>query len=118
MNILGLAFAGSATRQRREMTGFLREILSLTSVQVDGVEADLFRLADGSHFAVSEPGAMGDTARSIGFLIEDLDAAIAELSLANVEVGRVTQNAQERYVHFRAPAGPLYELVERNGEQD
>ncbi len=56
---------------------------------------------------------MGDTTRSIGFLTEDLDAAMAALSLANVEVGQVAQNAQERYAHFRAPDGHLYELVER-----
>lgn len=113
MTILGLTFAGSATARRREMTTFLRDTLSLTSVQVDGVEADLFRLPDGSHFAVSAPGAMGDTPRSIGFQVDDLDATLATLLLANVEVGPVAHNAQERYAHFRAPDNQIYELVER-----
>jgi glyoxylase I family protein len=55
---------------------------------------------------------MGDTARSIGFLVADLDAAIAELRAAGVEVDEPAANDRHRYAHFRAPDGRLYELVE------
>jgi glyoxylase I family protein len=115
MRILGLVFAGTSTPQRALMTGFLQDTLFLPRVQVDGVEADLFELPDGSTFAVASPGGMGDTPRSIGFLVEDLDAAATHLCAAGVEVGPVSEHERERYLHFRAPEGGLYELVERKG---
>jgi hypothetical protein len=56
---------------------------------------------------------MGDTDRSIGCLVDDLDEALAVLSSARIEIGEVSENAHERYAHFRAPDRQLYELVER-----
>jgi catechol 2,3-dioxygenase-like lactoylglutathione lyase family enzyme len=116
VRILGLVFAGTATGARAEMTTFLSETLGLQSVEIDGVEADAFPLPDGSMFAVADPRGMGDTSRSIGFRVDDLDGAIGELRLAGVEVGAVAENAVGRYVHFRAPDGKLYELVEVRSE--
>ena len=113
MRILGLVFAGTSTPHRSRMAGFLGDTLSLQRIQVDGVEADLFELPDGSTFAVASPGGMGDTPRSLGFLVEDLDVAVADLREAGVEVDPISENARERYLHFRAPDGELYELVER-----
>jgi catechol 2,3-dioxygenase-like lactoylglutathione lyase family enzyme len=113
MRILGLVFAGTSTPYRPEMINFLSNTLSLPLVQVDGVEADLFELPDGSTFAVASPGAMGDTARSVGFLVDDLEAAAADLREAGVEVSPIGENRHERYLHFRAPDSELYELVER-----
>jgi hypothetical protein len=113
MRILGLTFAGTASQHRSEMSLFLRETLHLEQVAVDGVEADLFSLPDGSQFAVASPGGMGETARSIGFLVDDLDDALIVLANAGVHVGEKTENAGARYAHFRAPDDHLYELVER-----
>jgi catechol 2,3-dioxygenase-like lactoylglutathione lyase family enzyme len=106
MRILGLVFAGSSTDRRAEMVRFASDVLGLEPVALAGAEAD------GSWFAVAGPGGMGDTARSIGFLVADLDAAIAELEAAGVEVDAPAANDRHRYVHFRAPDGRLYELVE------
>ena len=117
MRILGLVFAGTSTPHRSQMSGFLGDTLSLQRVQVDGVEADLFELPDASTFAVASPGGMGDTPRSLGFLVEDLDVAVADLREAGVEVDPVSENERERYLHFRAPDHELYELVERKGKQ-
>ena len=113
VGVLGLTFAGSATPRRAEMAEFLRNRLGLSRVEIEGVEADVFRLPDQSLFAVSTPGGMGQTARSIGFLVDDLDAMVAGLVDAGVEVGLIGRNAESRYAHFRAPDGHLYELVER-----
>ena len=118
MRILGLTFAGSSTPNRVAMTEFLRDTLSLPSARVDGVEADLFELPDGSTFAVAGPGGMGDTSRSLGFLVDDLAAAVAALRDAGVPVGPVGENARDRYLHFRAPDHQLYELVERKSPPD
>ena len=54
----------------------------------------------------------GETRRTIGFLVADLDAAIEELHAAGVETDGIGRNARWRYTHFRMPDGKLYELVE------
>ncbi len=47
-------------------------------------------------------------------MIGNLDQAVQELRAAGTPVDdKVSSNARERYVHFRAPDGQLYELVER-----
>ena len=56
MRLLGICFAGTSTEGRLLMTQFVGEVLGLPQVQVDGVEADLFRLPDGSSFAVASQG--------------------------------------------------------------
>lgn len=112
MRILGLIFAGTATTARPEMARFVEETLDLPRVQIGGVEADIFALPDGSHFAVADPREMGNTDRTIGFLVEMLDDAISELRSAGVEVDEPAGNDRQRYAHFRAPDGRLYELVE------
>lgn len=113
VRILGLCFAGTSTPERAEMARFVDGVLGLSRQEVGGVEADLFDLPDGSAFAVASPGGMGDTARSLGFLVADLDEAIAELTAAGAALGEPGGNERERYVHFTAPDGHLYELVER-----
>jgi catechol 2,3-dioxygenase-like lactoylglutathione lyase family enzyme len=111
MEVLGLVFAGSATDRRPEMAAFVGDVLGLRSAPVGGVSADMFGLPDGSFFAVAGPREMGETSRTIGFLVADLEAAVAELRAAGVEVDEPAENDRHRYVHFRAPDGKLYELV-------
>ena len=114
MDIQGIVFAGTGTQNRLQMATFVREVLGMASVTVAGVEADLFDLPDGSSFAVAPPQGMGTTDRSLGFLVGDIEEAVRELFAAGVPVDEdISGNARERYVHFRAPDGQLYELVER-----
>ncbi|HZQ81963.1 MAG TPA: VOC family protein [Gaiellaceae bacterium] len=113
MRILGLVFAGTSTARRPEMARFLRETLGLEQVRVGGIDADVFEFPDGARFVVADPGGMGQTSRSVGFLIESLDEAMLELRAVGVEVGdEPGENELQRYVHFRAPDGELYELIE------
>lgn len=95
------------------MATFVSEVLGVAARQVEGVEADLFELPDGSSFAVATPGGMGNSARSLGFLVASLDEAVAELKAAGMDTDAPATNEVERYVHFIAPDGHLYELVER-----
>jgi glyoxylase I family protein len=44
--------------------------------------------------------------------VETLEDAIGELRAAGCEVDEPAENDRQRYVHFRAPDGKLYELVE------
>ena len=50
---------------------------------------------------------------SLGFLVASLDEAVAELHAAGVATDPPATNEVDRYVHFTAPDGHLYELVER-----
>jgi hypothetical protein len=113
MRILGLVFAGTATDERAAMAMFVRDTLGLAPVELGGVSANMFALPDGSTFAVSGPRGEGETSRTIGFLVDSLDQAVAELSSAGVETSAPAENDRLRYAHFRAPDGKLYELVER-----
>ena len=116
MKIQGIVFAGTGTASRPQMAAFARDVLGLSPAHVMGVEADLFDLPDGSSFAVASPQGMGATFRSLGFLVDDIEAAVQELRAAGADVDDdISENARERYVHFRAPDGQLYELVERRG---
>ena len=51
--------------------------------------------------------------RSLGFRVDNLDAVAQTLRDAGIEIDEPNANAQEKYLHFRAPDGHLYELVER-----
>lgn len=114
MIVTGIVFAGTATAARSEMSTFVRDVLGMVPASVGGVEADLFDLPDGSAFAVASPEGLGATERSLGFLVDDVDQAVAELMAAGVPVDDfVSGNERERYVHFTAPDGHVYELVER-----
>lgn len=112
MRITGLGFVGTRTGARVEMAGFVRDVLGLVPADVSGVDADLFELPDGSSFAVA-PADEPRGERTVGFFVEDLDVAAAELRSAGVDIDdEIAANERFRYVHFRAPDGQLYELVE------
>ena len=89
MRILGLVFAGTATDRRPEMSRFVRE------------------------FAVAGPRGAGETSRTIGLLVADLDAASAELRAAGIGAAEPATNHRQRYTHSTAPDGGLYELIEQ-----
>jgi hypothetical protein len=113
VEILGLIFAGTATERREEMVRFAADVLGLVSVPVDGASADMFELPDGSTFAVAGPRELGETSRTIGFLVADLDEAVEDLRVSGVSIDEPAGNERFRYAHFHAPDGQLYELVER-----
>jgi hypothetical protein len=115
VRILGVVFVGTATEHRAEMTAFARDVLQLDPTRIGGVDADLFALANDTLFAVASPGEMGETRRSVGFLVDDVIDAAAELEAAGYETGELARNERHRYVHFRAPDGCLYELIDERG---
>lgn len=112
MEILGLTFVGTVTSARAEHTAFLRDVLGLTATSLDGVDADVFHLPDGSALAVTT-GETGTEGRTVGLLVRDLDAAVRELHEAGVATDSPAVAGPWRYAHFHAPDGRLYELVER-----
>jgi len=82
-------------------------------LRVDGIDAEVFALPDGSSFAVTSPDGPDDTERTVGFLVADVGQAAQEFKAAGIATDdEVSASARERYLHFRAPDGHLYELVE------
>jgi hypothetical protein len=118
MEIRGIGFVGSHTPAHTELSRFLQDVLGLKPIAVDGVEAKLFAAGNGDVFAVARPSEDDDAAeRTIGFVVDDLDIAIAELRAAGVETDGIAENARWRYTHFRMPDGKLYELVEERARR-
>jgi catechol 2,3-dioxygenase-like lactoylglutathione lyase family enzyme len=117
MRILGLAFAGTSTGERSQMSEFVQAAFGLRTVGVEGIDADVFDLPDGSSFAVADAGGMGSE-RSLGFLVQGLEEAVDRLRELGVEVdAEISANERWRYVHFRAPDGHLYELMESSTDR-
>jgi hypothetical protein len=113
MQILGLTFVGTFSSSRAEMAAFVRDVLGVAPADAHGMDADVFGLPDGTTLAVTDSGD-GPAGRTIGLLVDDLDGAVAELRAAGVRTDdEVSSNERERYAHFWAPDGQLYELVER-----
>lgn len=116
MRIRGLTFVGTSTSAASRMARLLDDVLGLDPVAVDGTGHLFFALPDGSTFAVGSADDDGTTHRTVGFLVDDVDAAAAELRAAGVPTDdEVSANARYRYVHFVAPDGHVYELVEETG---
>ena len=111
LEIRGIGFVGSHTEAHGQMGTFLRDVLGLRPIVIDGVGAELFAATNGDVLAVAPPYEEdGSTERTIGLIVEDLDSAIVELHAAGVETDGISQNARWRYSHFRMPDGKLYEL--------
>lgn len=112
MQIKGIVFVGTATPQREATTAFFERIFGAAPEPLEGFPADVFNFPDGSSFGVVEVPAESST-RTVGFLVEDMGAAISVLDAAGVPHGEVGENQLGRYVHITAPDGKLYELVEK-----
>lgn len=113
VEIRGIGFVGSHTDAHEEMSSFLGDVLGLRPIAVDGVGATLFTTTNGDVLAVARPDEEdGAAERTIGLIVDDVDAAAAALHAAGIETDGITENARWRYTHFRAPDGKLYELVE------
>jgi len=113
MKIEGFVFVGTRTHARVQMARFVQDVMGLPAVTGTGMDAEVFGLPDGTTFAVTSPDEPGDTERTVGFLVEDIAVAAAELRAAGVECDDdVSESATQRYLHFRAPDGHLYELVQ------
>jgi catechol 2,3-dioxygenase-like lactoylglutathione lyase family enzyme len=113
VRITGITFVGTRTDERSEMAAFLREVLGLApAAPTAGMDAEVFDLPDGSSFAVTS-ATPGDDDRTIGLSVDDIDEAWNRLRAAGVWTDdEISINDRFRYLHFRAPDGQLYELVE------
>ena len=111
MRVKRIGWAGTRTSEYRAMVAFLQSVLGLTTSQQ---EADFaaFPLPEGGTFEVFGPRDQDheyfSTGPVVGFVVDDLTAAVGELEAAGVELlgGQVDERGGG-WRHFRAPDGKL-----------
>lgn len=117
MRVLALHWVGTRTGAYRETTSFFREVLGLTPIHdADGFA--VLQVPDGATVEVFGPDSEWNrhlVSPVAGFLVEDLDEALRDLEHAGVEIVLPLSGGEERrWLHFRAPDGFVYELVQES----
>ena len=113
VKLKGVVWLGTRTARFDEMVAFAQEVLGLEQKHgEDGLA--VFELPGGDTFEVfdeSHPGGGHPDGIAGGFLVDDAEAAAAELRAAGVEVSEVGSAGAFRWAYFRAPDGNLYEVT-------
>jgi predicted enzyme related to lactoylglutathione lyase len=115
MRVKHIGWAGTRTSEYPAMVAFLQAVLGLTTSQ-EGSDFAAFKLPEGGTFEVFGPRdrdhAHFSTGPVVGFVVDDLPAAVRELEAAGVELlgGQVDEHGGG-WRHFRAPDGNVYELT-------
>jgi catechol 2,3-dioxygenase-like lactoylglutathione lyase family enzyme len=111
--VQGLIFAGVASSAHADTARFLADVLDVELVTTTDVHRLTF--ANGSSLAFVPPDFVeGPSDTLLGFLVDDVEAAAAELRGRGAEIDdEVRSGYGFRYVHFRAPDGRRFELVEQ-----
>ena len=120
MKALNVRWVGIRTDNYREMVGFLRDVLGLTTNFEEPTTVEL-ATTEGDQIQVMAPGDpyyefFGEHATGPVplFEVDDVHAARLELEAAGVEiVGEPGRDRNWEWIHFRAPDGNLYELASR-----
>jgi len=115
-----MAWVGTRTDNAELTVAFFRDVLGLP-LELDRPGFWMLKLPDGSKVEVfgsdSDVNRHFTTGPVAGFLVDDIDAATAELRSAGVEIlfeSRVDDSGNA-WVHFRAPDGNLYEFTQDPG---
>lgn len=116
MNVQKIAFVGTRTDNPEDMAHLFETVLGLRPDH-SGDDMWAFRLPDGGIAEVFGPSQNEHftTGPVAEFLVEDLAAATEELRAASVPIVFGPARSAEvglAWVHFRAPDGNLYGLIE------
>jgi predicted enzyme related to lactoylglutathione lyase len=115
MQVTRIGWAGTRTDGYAAMVDFLTAVLGLSLTHQEH-DFTVLELPSGDKFEVFGPSDQDHhyftTGPVVGFVVEDLPAAVADLEQAGVEL--LGGHVDERGVgwrHFRAPDGNVYELT-------
>jgi catechol 2,3-dioxygenase-like lactoylglutathione lyase family enzyme len=122
VEIRRLSWLGIRTSRFEDMARFFEQSLGLRPGLREQGRA-LFLLPNGDPVDVFDTSldrySHFDTGPVVGFMVDDVEAARAELGAAGVElVGPVQRAEGFEWAHFRAPDGTLFELQGRTGRRD
>ena len=114
MRVLSLVWVGTRTTEYVATVAFFKDVLGLAA---ESSEPDfaVLDVPDGATVEVFGPTSRFNqhfTHPVAGFLVDDLDEALEELEAAGIEIVLPPQEGVRSWVHFRAPDGFVYELVE------
>ncbi len=111
MDVTGLGWCGTRTERGQELADFYEHVLQLPLVHTEP-GFWVFTLPDGRNvevFAADSPGKDHfTTGPVVGFAVRDLDAAVAELVAAGVEL---LGESGPTWQHFRGADGNVYEVT-------
>jgi catechol 2,3-dioxygenase-like lactoylglutathione lyase family enzyme len=118
VKVLALVWVGTRTTEFAATTAFFRDVLGL-GVHSAVPDFAVLEVPDGATLEVFGPSSPYNahlTHPVAGFLVEDLDEATREVRAAGAEIVLPVQDGGDRaWMHFRAPDGFVYELVEDRG---
>ena len=113
VKVEGLVFAGVGSAGHAGLARFFADVLG-AELETAG-EVQLLSFGNGTSLAVVPPDDVEPPSDTIlGFLVEDVEAATADLAAKGIEPdGELSTGYGFRYRHFRAPDGRRFELLDR-----
>jgi catechol 2,3-dioxygenase-like lactoylglutathione lyase family enzyme len=114
VRVLSLAWVGTRTTEYAATVAFFKDVLGL-GVHSTETDFTVLEVPDGSTVEIFGPASEFNrhfTHPVAGFVVADLDEAVAELEAAGIEIVLPIQDGEPRsWMHFRAPDGFVYELA-------
>jgi catechol 2,3-dioxygenase-like lactoylglutathione lyase family enzyme len=115
VKVRSLVWVGTRTTEFAATTAFFGDVLGL-GVHSSEPDFAVLEVPDGATVEVFGPSSPYNehlTHPAAGFLVDDLDEADRELRAAGAEIVLPVQDGGTRaWLHFRAPDGFVYELVQ------
>jgi hypothetical protein len=113
VRVEGLIFAGVGSADHEGVARFLADALGVELETSGDVQRLVF--ANGSSLALVPPEYVAPPSDTLlGFLVDDVEAATAELATKGIEPdGELNEGYGFRYRHFSAPDGRRFELLDR-----
>jgi predicted enzyme related to lactoylglutathione lyase len=115
MKIKGIVWLGTRTDKFDQMTNFYQDVMGLSQTLLEPGFA-IFDLPNGDRLEVFGPQQSYNTFFThpvAGFLVDDIEAARAEMESKGIEfIGPIESDTEDyKWAHFRAPDGFIYELT-------
>ncbi len=117
VRVLSLAWVGTRTTEYAATVAFFKDVLGL-GVHSSETDFAVLDVPGGATVEVFGPKSQYNahlTHPVAGFRVDDLERAVADLLAAGAEIVLPVQGGGTRsWMHFRAPDGFVYELVQDN----
>ncbi|HUB92415.1 MAG TPA: VOC family protein [Candidatus Saccharimonadales bacterium] len=118
MKVIGIAWLGSRTRNFGALSSMFSKTMNMKLVHQEE-DFNVFKTERGDLVEVfgmdREDAKFFPTAPVAGFLVEDIEKGTEELRANGIKCGEIYGDGKgNRWMHFIAPDGNMYELTERS----